>query len=100
MNSSAPTSRSTGRYPAGLRPSTRVTPVSFFVAARHKEDQGRVTNDRGVAMSIGSQIKGIYAVRVGHRLPGSCSGSPGELMFQRTRQQFAPPDAGTIGPRR
>ena len=70
------------------------------VAARHKEDQGRVTNDRGVAMSIGSQIKGIFAVRVGHRLPGSCSGSPGELMFERTRQQFAPPDAGTIGPRR
>jgi hypothetical protein len=27
------------------------------VAARHKEDQGRVTNDRGVAMSLGSHVE-------------------------------------------
>jgi hypothetical protein len=72
----------------------------IYVAARHKDDQGRVTNNRGVAMSLGSQIKGIFVIWVGHHLPGSCSGSRGEIMPQRTRQHIATPDAGTIGPRR
>ncbi len=50
--------------------------------------------------SLPGPLLELAILRVGHRLPGFCSGSRGTVLCQRTRQQFAPPDAGTSGPRR